>query len=49
MKRLVVYHSYTGNTKRIAEMIQKQFNCDILELQPKVPFSMDFIKKKIAQ
>ena len=49
MKRLVVYHSYTGNTKRIAEMIQKQLNCDILELQPKVPFSMDFIKKKIAQ
>lgn len=42
MKRLVVYHSYTGNTKRIAEMIQKQLNCDILELQPKVPFSTDY-------
>ena len=42
IKRLVVYHSYTGNTKRIAEMIQKQLNCDILELQPKVPFSTDY-------
>lgn len=42
MKKLVVYHSYTGNTKRIAEMIQKQLNCDILELQPKVPFSTDY-------
>ena len=42
MKKLVVYHSYTGNTKRIAEMIQRQLNCDILELQPKVPFSTDY-------
>lgn len=42
MKKLVVYHSYTGNTKRIAEMIQKQLNCDVLELQPKVPFSTDY-------
>lgn len=29
-KKLVVYYSYTGHTKMIAESIQKQLNCDIL-------------------
>lgn len=42
MKKLVVYYSYTGNTKKIAEMIRKHLNCDILELTPKVPFSSDY-------
>lgn len=42
MKKLIIYHSYTGNTKTIAESIQKNLNCDILELTPKVPFSDDY-------
>lgn len=41
-KKLIVYHSYTGNTKRIAESIQKSLNCDILELKPKLPFSENY-------
>ena len=42
MKRLVIYYSYTGNTKKIALMIKNKLNCDILELEPKVPFSNDY-------
>lgn len=42
MKTLIVYYSYTGQTKIIAEKIQKILNCDILELVPSVPFSTDY-------
>ncbi len=41
-KKLIVYHSYTGNTESIAKSIQKSLNCDILELKPKKPFSEDY-------
>ena len=33
-KALVVYYSLTNNTKIIAETIQKEINCDILEIKP---------------
>lgn len=33
-KKIVVYYSYTGHTKMIAESIQKQLNCEILEIKP---------------
>ena len=39
-KKLVVYYSYTGNTKMIAERIQKKLECDILEIKPVVPYSL---------
>ena len=41
-KKLVVFYSYTGNNKMIAERIQKELGCDILELKPKVPYSTDY-------
>lgn len=41
-KKLVVYYSYTGHTKMIAESIQKQLNCDILEIKPQKPYSTDY-------
>ncbi len=41
-KKLVVYFSYTGHTKMIAESIQKQLNCDILEIKPVKPYSTDY-------
>ena len=44
MKKLVVYYSYTGNTKMIAESIQKKLNCDILKIQPVKPYSSDYQK-----
>lgn len=42
MKKLVVYYSYTNNTKVIANMIKKKIDCDMIELIPKVPFSSDY-------
>lgn len=29
-KKLVVYFSYTGNTRKIANIIKDKLNCDIL-------------------
>ena len=42
MKKIVIYFSYTGNTKKIAQMIAKRLNCDILELYPVTPYSNDY-------
>lgn len=42
MKKIVVYYSYTGNTKKIAEEVKNKLNCDILELEPETPFSDDY-------
>lgn len=41
-KKLVVYYSYTGHTKMIAESIQKKLNCDILEIKPVQEYSEDY-------
>ena len=41
-KKLVVYYSYTGHTKMIAESIQKKLGCDILEIKPVKPYSTDY-------
>ena len=41
-KTLIVYYSYTGNTKMIAESIQNKLNCKILELKPIKPYSKDY-------
>lgn len=38
MKTLLVYYSYTGNTKIIADMIKEKLDCDVAQLKPKVPF-----------
>lgn len=29
-KSIIVYYSYTGNTRMIAEKIKEKLNCDIL-------------------
>lgn len=39
---LVVYYSYTGNSKKVALKVQEKLHADILELEPKVPFSTDY-------
>lgn len=41
-KTIVIYHSYTGHTKMVADYIKEKLNCDILELKPKTPFSNDY-------
>lgn len=38
---LIVYFSYTGNTKMIANMIKK-INCDMVELKPIKPYSTNY-------
>ena len=39
MKSLVVYYSRTNITKRLAENISKELDCDIEEIIPKVNYS----------
>ena len=44
MKALIVYYSYGGNTKRIAEMIQRETGADILRIDTAVPYDGDYNK-----
>ena len=41
-KTLVIYYSFTGNSKKVAEYVKEKLNADILELEPKEPFSSDY-------
>lgn len=41
-KVLVIYYSFTGNSKKVAEYVKNKLNADILELEPTVPFSSDY-------
>ena len=40
--KLLVYFSYTGNTKIIAEQILKELDCDVTELFPKEKYSENY-------
>lgn len=40
--KLLVYFSYTKNTKIIAEYILKRLSCDVLELHPKEKYSENY-------
>lgn len=40
--KLLVYFSYTGNTKIIAEQILKELDCDVPELFPKEKYSENY-------
>lgn len=42
MKTLIVYYSYTGNTKKIAEMIQNNIGGDIIRIEPVNPYNGDY-------
>lgn len=42
MKKLIVYFSYTGNTKIIANKIKEKLDCDILEIKTIIPYSKDY-------
>ncbi len=44
MKKIVIYFTYTGNTKMIANKISRMLNCDILEIKPKIPYVSDYNK-----
>lgn len=40
--KIVIYFSYTNNTKKIAEKIKEKLNCDILEIKTVIPYSTDY-------
>lgn len=41
-KVLIVYYSWSGNTKRIAEEIQKQTGADVFEIIPEKQYTKDY-------
>ena len=42
MNKLIVYFSYTNNTRTIANKIKDKLNCDIIEIKTKIPYSDDY-------
>lgn len=42
MSKLIVYFSYTRNTRMIAEKIRERLNCDVLEIKTVIPYSKDY-------
>lgn len=48
-KRLVVYFSASGTTKKVAEMIANSVKADLFEITPKIPYTradLDWMDKK---
>ena len=41
-KVLVAYFSHSGNTKKIAQLIQKQLGCDVFEIVPTEPYPTNY-------
>lgn len=41
-KKIIVYFSYSNNTRTIAKRIQEKLNCDILEIKTIIPYSSDY-------
>ena len=39
---LVIYYSFSGNSKKVAEYVKNKLNADLLELEPAIPFSNDY-------
>ncbi|WP_460645695.1 flavodoxin [Lacrimispora brassicae] len=42
MKTLILYYSYGGNTRNIAEHIREALDCDIAEIQTVIPYTGDY-------
>lgn len=41
-KYLVLFTSRSGNTEQVADEIRKQLDCDILEVEPEIPYENDY-------
>lgn len=39
---LVIYYSFSGNSKKVAVYVKNKLNADLLELEPAIPFSDDY-------
>lgn len=44
MKSIIIYYSYGGNTKRIANMIHDKKGYDMVEIKPVVPYTSNYQK-----
>ena len=42
MKTLIVYFSWSNNTKTLVENINKQFNYDLVRIEREIPYSDDY-------
>lgn len=42
MKNLIVYFTYSNNTKRIVEEVNKSFNFDVIRIERNTPYSKDY-------
>ncbi len=40
--KLIVYFTYTNNTKSIAEKIKNELDCDILQIKTVIPYSTNY-------
>lgn len=40
--KLIVYFSWSGNTRRVAEEIQRQTDAQLVELEPQQPYTSDY-------
>ena len=49
MKALVLYYSFSGNTRLIAEMVAKELNADLEELKPVKPLNASPLKHDTAE
>lgn len=39
---IVIYYSFSGNSKKVAEYVKNKIESDFLELEPAIPFSDDY-------
>lgn len=42
MKSIIVYFSYSNNTRTLVNNINKEFNFDVAEIKPQKPYSSDY-------
>ena len=41
-KKLVAFFSASGTTKKVAQMIAEEVKADLFEIEPKVPYTVDY-------
>lgn len=41
-KTLVIFFSYTNNTRKIVDLIKSKIECDVLEIKTKTPYSNNY-------
>ena len=42
MKRLIAFFSWSNNTKRLVEGVNKEINADVIRIERKIPYSSDY-------